>query len=81
MKKAILALAALLALSGASFAGSSQPAKQEAACVDSKTGAKLDCAATGSLEKAGAATHKGSSDSKGPRLGIGIDPWIVPSSF
>lgn len=78
MKKAILMLAALLALSGAAFAGSSQPAKQEAACIDTKADVKLDCAATGSLEKADAAAHKAS---KGPRLGIGIDPWIVPSSF
>ncbi|MER8862094.1 DUF680 domain-containing protein [Mesorhizobium sp. M0751] len=79
MKKTILTLAALLALSGAAFAGSSQPAKQEAACVDTKADVKLDCAPTGSLENADAATHK--AGSKGPRLGIGIDPWIVPSSF
>lgn len=79
MKKAILTLAALLALSGAAFAGSSQTGKQEAACIDTKTGAKLDCAPTGSLENADAATHQ--AGSKGPRLGIGIDPWIVPSSF
>ncbi|MER9440475.1 DUF680 domain-containing protein [Mesorhizobium sp. M0340] len=79
MKKAILMLAALLALSGAAFAGSSQPAKQEAACIDTKADVKLDCAPTGSLEKADAAAHK--AGSKGPRLGIGIDPWIVPSSF
>ncbi|MER9251334.1 DUF680 domain-containing protein [Mesorhizobium sp. M0598] len=75
MKKAILTLAALLALSGAAFADSNQSGKQEVTCIDTKTGAKLDCAPTGSLEKA----HK--AGSKGPRLGIGIDPWIVPSSF
>ncbi|MER8369484.1 DUF680 domain-containing protein [Mesorhizobium sp. M1378] len=79
MKKAILTLAALLALSGAAFAGGSQPAKQEATCIGTKTDVKLDCAPTGSLEKVDAATHK--AYTKGPRLGIGIDPWIVPSSF
>ncbi|MER8517867.1 DUF680 domain-containing protein [Mesorhizobium sp. M0644] len=79
MKKAILALAALLALSVAAFAGSNQSGKQEVTCIDTKTGAKLDCAPTGSLENADAAAHK--AGSKGPRLGIGIDPWIVPSSF
>ncbi|RWK41970.1 MAG: hypothetical protein EOR46_14385 [Mesorhizobium sp.] len=42
---------------------------------------KLDCGATGSVEKAGAATHKGSTEHKDPRLGIDIDPWIVPSAF
>ncbi|MER8971551.1 MULTISPECIES: DUF680 domain-containing protein [unclassified Mesorhizobium] len=79
MKKAILTLAALLALSGAAFADSNQSGKQEVTCIDTKTGATLDCAPTGSLEKADAAAHK--AGSKGPRLGIGIDPWIVPSSF
>ncbi|MER8579431.1 DUF680 domain-containing protein [Mesorhizobium sp. M1423] len=79
MKKAILTLAALLALSGAAIAGSNQTGKQEAACIDTKTDVKLDCAPTGSLENADAETHK--AGSKGPRLGIGIDPWIVPSSF
>jgi hypothetical protein len=81
MKKTILALAAVLAFSGAAFAGQNQPGKQApaAACVD--TNVKLDCGATGSVEKAGTTTHKGSTENKGPRLGIDINPWIVPSTF
>lgn len=78
MKKAILTLAAVLAFSGAAFAGTSQPSKHvpAAVCVDTKTNVKLDCSATGSVEKSDA-----KADSKGPRLGIEINPWIVPSSF
>ena len=78
MKKTILILAAVLAFSGAAFAGTSQPSKHVAAavCVDTKTNVKLDCSATGSVEKSDA-----KADSKGPRLGIEINPWIVPSSF
>ncbi|MEP6564519.1 MAG: DUF680 domain-containing protein [Mesorhizobium sp.] len=74
MKKTILTLAAVLAFSGAAFAGTSQPST--AVCVDTKTNVKLDCSATGSVEKSDA-----KADSKGPRLGIEINPWIVPSSF
>jgi len=78
MKKTILTLAAVLAFSGAAFAVTSQPSKHvpAAVCVDTKTNVKLDCSATGSVEKSDA-----KADSKGPRLGIEINPWIVPSSF
>ncbi|TIT05091.1 MAG: DUF680 domain-containing protein [Mesorhizobium sp.] len=76
MKKTIFALVAVLAFSSAAFAGQSKPA---AACAD--TNAKLDCGATGSVEETGPATHKGSTENKDPRLGIDIDPWIVPSTF
>ncbi|TIO10447.1 DUF680 domain-containing protein [Mesorhizobium sp.] len=79
MKKTMLALAAVLAFSGAAYAGQNQPGKQApaAACVDASV--KLDCGATGSVEKTD--TAKGSTENKGPRLGIDIDPWIVPSTF
>jgi uncharacterized membrane protein len=77
MKKTILALAAVLALSGSAFAASAtHPVKQASAatCVDAKTHAKLDCSATGSIEKTTSST-----ESKGPRVGIDINPWIVPT--
>ncbi|PTE09978.1 DUF680 domain-containing protein [Mesorhizobium helmanticense] len=83
MKKPILTLAALLVFSGAAFAGSSQPAKQApaAACIHTNANVKLDCVATGSVEKTGAATKTGSVDGKGQKLGIDVNPWIVPSTF
>lgn len=78
MKKTILTLAAVLAFSGAAFAGTTQHVKQApaAVCVDTKTNVTLDCSATGSVEKSDT-----KADDKGPRLGIDINPWIVPSSF
>ena len=78
MKKTILTLAAVLAFSGAAFAGTTQQVKQApaATCVDTKTNVELDCSATGSVQKPDA-----KADIKGPRLGIEINPWIVPSSF
>ena len=81
MKKTILILAAVLAFSGAAFAGTSQPSKHVAAavCVDTKTNVKLDCASTGSVQKKG--TAENTAEGKGPRLGISINPWIVPSAF
>ncbi|TGQ51210.1 DUF680 domain-containing protein [Mesorhizobium sp. M1C.F.Ca.ET.193.01.1.1] len=76
MKKTILALAAVLAFSGAAFAGASQPAKQTpAACAQSNASVKLDCTATGSVEKADASKTQ---TTKGPRLGIDVNPWFVP---
>jgi hypothetical protein len=77
MKKAALVLAAFMALSGTAFAGQAQPAKQVSttACMQTKSKTKLDCASTGSVEKAGD-THD-----SGPRLGIDINPWIVPTNF
>ncbi len=77
MKKTILTLAAILALSGSAFAASAtQPVKQapSATCVDARTHVKLDCGATGSIEKTTSST-KG----KSPKIGIDINPWIVPS--
>jgi hypothetical protein len=80
MKKTILALVAVLAFSGAALAGQAQPGKQApVACA--VTNVKLDCGATGSVEKAGSATRDSSTENKDPRLGIDVDPWIVPSTF
>ncbi|RAZ92020.1 DUF680 domain-containing protein [Mesorhizobium hawassense] len=74
MKKTILTLAAVLAFSGAAFAGATQPAKHApAACT--KANVTLDCTATGSVEKADATKN---DTNKGPRLGIDVNPWFVP---
>ncbi|RWO69040.1 DUF680 domain-containing protein [Mesorhizobium sp.] len=81
MKKTLLTLAAVLALSGSAFAANTtHPVKHApvAACVDTRT-VKLDCASTGSVEKKGATQN--TAEGKGPRLGISINPWIVPSAF
>jgi hypothetical protein len=82
MEKTLLTAAAVLALSGSAFAANTtHPVKHAtvAACVDTKTNVKLDCASTGSVEKKGATEN--TAQGKGPRLGISIDPWMVPSSF
>lgn len=80
MKKTALALAALVALStGALAAQSKQTAtsKADPAATCAKSATKLDCSSTGSLEKSKSTT----APSDGPRLGIGVNPWIMPSTF
>ncbi|MER9655401.1 lipoprotein [Mesorhizobium sp. M0152] len=82
MKKTLLALTAVLALSGSAFAANNaHPVKHvpAATCVDTRTNVKLDCASTGSVEKKGSTEN--TAEGKGPRLGISINPWIVPSAF
>ena len=82
MKKTLLTLAAVLALSGSAFAANTtHPVRHApaATCVDTKTNVKLDCASTGSVEKKG--TAENTAEGKGPRLGISINPWILPSAF
>ena len=82
MKNTALALAALLALSGSAFAG--EAAKSDtaapAACADTTLKAALDCKATGSIEKIRQDTASDGNHAK-PRLGIDINPWIMPSTF
>lgn len=81
MKKTLFALAAVLALSGAATAApdgrDARPAPA-AACVD-KAGVKLDCGKTGSI--ATPKTDAAGAAKKGPRLGIDVNPWIMPSTF
>ncbi|RWE37826.1 MAG: DUF680 domain-containing protein [Mesorhizobium sp.] len=82
MKKTLLTLAAVLALSGSAFAaGTTQPVKHPTAatCVDTKTNVKLDCASTGSVDKK--APTEATTSGKGPRLGITVNPWIMPSVY
>jgi hypothetical protein len=82
MKKTMLILAAVLAFSGAAFAGTAHHKHASTGtCVDVRTNVKLDCRATGSIGKDGAATHQGWTNSDGSRVGIAIDPWIVPNIF
>jgi hypothetical protein len=79
MKKTALALATLVALSGAAFAGEShKTGAAPAACAETTLKAKIDCTATGSVEKP---ADSGKADAKRPRLGIDVNPWIMPSTF
>jgi len=80
VKKTALALAALLALSsGAMAAQAKQPstAKADPATTCAQSATKLDCSSTGSLEKA----KSTAAPNEGPRLGIAVNPWIMPSPF
>jgi len=82
MKKTLLTLVAVLALSGSAFAANTaHPVKHlpAATCIDTKTNVKLDCAPTGSVEKKGSTEN--AAEGKGPRLGISVNPWIMPSTF
>lgn len=71
MKTTALALAALVALSGAAFAGETVKTHAPATHVETTVKGKLDYASTGSIEQDKA--------SNGPRLGVDVSPWILPT--
>jgi len=75
MKTAIVALAALLALSGAGVAAPQPAHNPPATCiaVDQATGkqVKVDCASTGSIGR-----NAGEGRTAGPRLGIDVNPFV-----
>jgi len=82
MKKTALVLAALIALPGAAFAG--QTAKTDAstapaACVATTVKTHLDCAATGSIEKARPAIDNTATGGK--KLGIDVNPWSISNGM
>lgn len=84
MKKTVLAIAALAAFTGAAFAGEPVQAKQPTACIQTtakQADVKLDCVSTGSVAATHSAVNPGSAEAKTPRLGIKVNPWIMPSSF
>lgn len=86
MKKTVLAIAALAAFTGAAFAGEPVQTTQPNACIQSNANVKqadvkLDCVSTGSVEARHSAVNPGSAEAKTPRLGIEVNPWIMPSSF
>ena len=70
----------MLAATGFAMAKDAQGNKPHtpAPCTQTVSGKKLDCAATGSIKDNGPATTGSLGDQK-PRLGIDIDPWIMPS--
>lgn len=83
MRKAILALAAVIAFSGAANAGSADTHKQAPAVkCTAATGTRLDCASTGSVEKMRPFVDENPANTrKRPRLGIDVNPWITPNTF
>lgn len=76
MNKTALALGLLIALPGIAFAGdrTGHEAHTPAACT--ATGAKVDCAATGSIEKPRPAP-KADTATGGRKLGMDVDPWSI----
>lgn len=71
MKTTALALAALVALSGAAFAGEAVKTHAPASQAETTAKGKLDYASTGSIEQG--------KTGNGPRLGVDVSPWIMPS--
>ncbi|KQZ97857.1 hypothetical protein ASD64_16475 [Mesorhizobium sp. Root157] len=77
MKKTALALAALLILpSGAMAAQSASKSKAKPAPACTQTTTNLDCATTGTVERPNTAVSAGK-----PKVGIDVNPWIMPSAF
>jgi hypothetical protein len=82
MKKTAVALAALIALPGAAFAGNNAVTTQApvpAACATSTVRANLDCTATGSVEKARPASDNTATGGK--KLGIDLNPWSISNGM
>lgn len=76
MKTALIALSALLALSGVSMAASTTTqakATTECVAVSPTTGkkVKIDCAKTASINNTAS-----EGKTSGPRLGIGVNPFV-----
>lgn len=69
MKTTALALATLVALSGASFAG--ETVKTQAPATHAQTADNVDYSSTGSIEQG--------KTGNGPRLGVDVNPWIMPT--
>jgi hypothetical protein len=77
VKNTAHALAALFALSGGAMAAQSTKAKTKPAPTCTQATTELDCAPTGSLEK----VTKPATTTTQPKLGIDVNPWIMPGSF
>ncbi|PLP57087.1 DUF680 domain-containing protein [Mesorhizobium loti] len=72
MKTTALALATLVALSGAAFAGETVKTHAPATHVETTVKGKVDYTSTGSIEQASGKTN-------GPRLGLDGSPWTMPA--
>lgn len=81
MKRTVLALATVIAATGFAMAKDAHVTapKAPAACTQTVSGAKVDCSSTGSVSKDKPPVTTNSIGAEKPRLGIDIDPWIMPS--
>ncbi|WP_315925293.1 DUF680 domain-containing protein [Mesorhizobium sp. SP-1A] len=82
MRKIALALAALTALSGsASACGHAKAVQAQAPATCTHNSVKLDCKSTGTIAPAGIKAPGDREAAGKPRLGIDINPWVMPSGF
>lgn len=77
MKKRVLALAAVIALTGSAFAANADAAKKAQA---PQCKATVDCTVTGSVEQTSTNT-KAMTQPGQKKLGIDVNPWIFPNTF
>ncbi|MEJ6782271.1 DUF680 domain-containing protein [Aminobacter sp. Piv2-1] len=79
MRRTVLALAAMLAATGMVTAKDARTPKPQAPAACSDKGQKLDCTPTGSIKDRGPQTTNSIDAPQKPRMGIDINPWIVPT--
>ncbi|MBE1207267.1 DUF680 domain-containing protein [Aminobacter carboxidus] len=80
MRRTILALAALAATSGFAMANDTHKTTHEpTVCSQTASGKKLDCGSTGSVSNDRGPATTNSISAEKPRVGIDVNPWIVPS--
>ncbi|MEO5326357.1 DUF680 domain-containing protein [Mesorhizobium sp. CC13] len=79
MRRTVLALAAMLAATGMVTAKDARTPRPQAPAACSDNGQKLDCTPTGSIKDRGPHTTDSISAPQTPRMGIDVNPWIVPT--
>ncbi|CAN7523395.1 DUF680 domain-containing protein [Aminobacter sp. LjRoot7] len=80
MRRTILALAALAATSDFALANDTNKTTHEpTVCSQTVSSKKLDCGSTGSIRDDRGPATTNSIGTKEPRIGIDINPWIVPT--
>lgn len=80
MKRTALALAAVIAATGLATAKDAHVSKPHAPAACIETSQKLDCGTTASISRDPNGAPVTTSATKAqPRLGIDVNPWIVPT--
>lgn len=78
MKKTVLALVAVVALSGSAFAANADASKK---AQSPQCKATVDCTVTGSVDQTSTSTKDAVSRPGQKKLGIDVNPWIFPTTF